>query len=221
VTGIVNSNPISSAPEIPRDEPWIDAFCVLVTWIDSECGVYGMRSCAPAPQAVVPQSRVPAPQPQPTVPQPQPVAPQPAVPQPRPVVPQPRPAVAQPVLPEPPAPSPAEAPPATTASITPEPVQPLPATPRLILRYAEDQPAAKAQAEGLAEAYRSKGYEVVTTGAGRGALSETRVTYYYAGDRGSAESIAAGLAAPSPERRPFAKDDSLPRPGTVEVSIAR
>jgi hypothetical protein len=118
------------------------------------------------------------------------------------------------------APEPAEAPDRSqsTAAIAalPEAV-----TPHVILRYAPGEETARARAASLEQDFRKDGLDFVKSETVPTGTQDNVVIYYYAEDRPQAERIATDAETGSPVQHRFSEDESLPRPGTIEVTIVR
>jgi predicted nucleic acid-binding Zn-ribbon protein len=92
-------------------------------------------------------------------------------------------------------------------------------TPRVILRVARNRAAAREKATTLEQALQAQGLVVTKASGPPLKVRSNSVIYYYAEDRSSAERIAAGVPSSTIVQRQFSEDDSLPRPGTIEVAI--
>ena len=99
-------------------------------------------------------------------------------------------------------------------------VLPNTARPRVVLRVARKK-SARSTAAALQRSLRAQGLEVVKANNAPPSLKANQVIYYYAEDRSSAERIAGGVSSTPPIQKQFSEDNSLPRPGTIEVAIVQ
>ena len=92
---------------------------------------------------------------------------------------------------------------------------------RVVVRFARDSQSARKRAATLERDLQARGLYVVKSAAAPARLQADRIVYYYTEDRASAESIAADVDIAKPVKGQFSVDDSLPRPGTIEVTIVK
>ena len=90
----------------------------------------------------------------------------------------------------------------------------------VVLHYARGSEHARLRAEGLELALKGQGLEVTDPVDIQAAAAPDSVTFFYKGDERSAERIAGILAVAGPIQGRLAATGSVPRPGTIEVTIA-
>ena len=95
------------------------------------------------------------------------------------------------------------------------------AIPRVVLRFARDRDSARKRAAALQKTLTDQGLYVVKSAAVPARSAADKVVYFYAEDLPNAERVAAGVKVAAPVQGQFSVDDSLPRPGTIEVTIVR
>lgn len=89
----------------------------------------------------------------------------------------------------------------------------------VVLRYARGSEPARQRAEGLGFALKGQGLDVADPVENPTAATLNSVTFFYKRDAGNAKRIAGILAAAEPIQGRLPAGGSVPRPGTIEVTI--